>query len=228
MTTARCQRCGAALFPEARFCPQCGLPGGSQLATRGAGRLPLAVATVALVAIIAALSWNFRGSAGAGEPAAGATGVVAAPPDISGMSPRERFDRLYNRSMQAAESGDAATLGTFGPMALLAYSQLDSVDADARYHAAMLRLHSGDVPGAAALADSILAADPGHLLGYVIEATIARWNRDSAGLAAARAAFLQHYDAEMARGRAEYADHRSILDDTRREALAGREGSLKS
>ena len=212
MTTARCPLCGTALRREARFCPECGCRGGAQLAVRGAGVLPLAVATAAVVAIIAALSWNFQDKAGTPEPVMEAGGVAASPPDISGMSPRERFDRLYNRSMQAAESGDAATLGTFGPMALLAYSQLDSVDADARYHAAMLRLHSGDVPGAAALADSILAADPGHLLGYVIEGTIARWNRDSAGLKAARAAFLEHYDAEMARGRAEYADHRSILE----------------
>jgi hypothetical protein len=33
----------------------------------------------------------------------------ATPPDISNMTPRERFDRLYNKVMAAAESGDNAT-----------------------------------------------------------------------------------------------------------------------
>ncbi len=122
--------------------------------------------------------------------------------------------------MTAAEAGDASTLSTFAPMALLAYAQLDTVDADARYHAAMLRLHTGDVPGAAALADSILAATPGHLFGYVIQLTVARWRKDTAAAAAAQRAFAAHYDAELQAGRPEYAEHRTILDDTRRGASA--------
>ena len=43
-------------------------------------------------------------------------------------------------------------------MALGAYAQLDTFDADARYHAAVLHLQSGDVAGAHALADTILDA----------------------------------------------------------------------
>ena len=112
-------------------------------------------------------------------------GTEAAPPDISNMSPRERFDRLYNRVMQAAQSGDEATVTRFTPMALMAYAQLDSLDADARYHAALLEVHTGDVAGPAALADTILTQHPGHLFGYVIRGTVARWQKDDKALARA-------------------------------------------
>ena len=42
------------------------------------------------------------------------------------MTPRERFDRLFNRIMQAAERGDSAQVERFTPMALGAYHQLDT------------------------------------------------------------------------------------------------------
>jgi hypothetical protein len=141
-------------------------------------------------------------------------------PDISQLSPKERFDRLYNRVMQAAQSGDQATMSRFMPMALSAYEMLDSVDADARYHAALLRVHSGDVQGSRALGDSILAAQPGHLLGYVVLGTTARWAKDDSGLATAYREFLAHYDAEMKADRREYGEHRTSVDGFRREALA--------
>jgi hypothetical protein len=134
------------------------------------------------------------------------------------MSPRERFDRLYNRIMTASEGGDTATVAQFMPMALSAYTMLDSVDADARYHASMLRLHTGDVDGAGALADTILAKDPGHLFGFVIRGTVARWGRNEAALDAAHKEFLAGYDREIARGRGEYRDHQIILDRFRAEA----------
>ena len=79
-------------------------------------------------------------------------------PDISNMTPRERFNRLYNRVMQAAQSGDEATVSRFTPMALAAYAQLDTIDSDARYHAALLKVHTGNVAESRALADTILAA----------------------------------------------------------------------
>lgn len=136
------------------------------------------------------------------------------------MSPRERFDRLYNRVMQASEGGDTATVGRFTPMALAAYGMLDSIDADARYHAAMLRLHTGDAPGAAALADTILAVVPTHLLGYVIRGTVARWDKDEAALTLARRMFLANYDEETAANRPEYRDHKTMLDRFLEEARA--------
>ena len=148
-----------------------------------------------------------------------------AAPDISQLSPKERFDRLYNRVMQAAQTGDQATMSRFMPMALGAYEMLDSADADARYHAALLRVHNGDVQGSRALGDSILAAQPGHLLGYVVLGTTARWAKDDAGLAKAYREFLGHFDAEMKANRPEYTEHRTSIDGFRREAQGAQAGA---
>ena len=175
-------------------------------------------------------------SRGAGSQEASATATVAgsgetamAAPDISQLSPKERFDRLYNRVMQAAQSGDQATMSRFMPMALGAYEMLDSTDADARYHAALLRVHSGDVQGSRALGDSILASRPGHLLGYVVLGTTARWAKDDAARAKAYRDFLAHYDAEMKANRREYGEHRASIEGFRREAqeagTSAREGA---
>jgi hypothetical protein len=141
------------------------------------------------------------------------------PPDISSLSPRERFNRLYNRVMSAAQSGDEATVARFTPMALAAYTQLDSIDADARYHTALLKVHTGEVDASRALADTILAQDPGHLFGYVIRGTVARFRKTEPELNRAYADFLKRYDAEMKAARPEYAEHRTSLDDFRRAAL---------
>lgn len=155
------------------------------------------------------------------EVAAGSAGASAeSPPDISNMSPRERFNRLYNRIMSAAQSGDEATVTRFTPMALMAYAQLDSVDADARYHAALLKVHTGDVDASRALADTILAQDPGHLFGYVVRGTVARFRKDPKELTRAYAEFLKRYDQEIKLARPEYSEHRTSLDDFRKAALS--------
>jgi hypothetical protein len=145
-----------------------------------------------------------------------------APPDLSTMSPRERFNRLYNRIMRGSESGDEASVTRFTPMALMAYAQLDTIDADARFHAALLQVHTGNADAARALGDTVLRQDPGHLFGYVILGTVARWKKDEPGLRRAYAGFLQHYDTEMKTSRAEYAEHTRSLEDFHRAALAAK------
>jgi hypothetical protein len=154
---------------------------------------------------------------GAGGAPAGPAGPAGPAPDISQMTPRERFDRLFNRIMQAAEQGDSAQVERFTPMALGAYAQLDSADADARYHAAVLRLQVGDQAGALALADTLLARSPGHLFGYLIRGSAARMAGDSAAAARAARDFAAHYDAEMRANRIEYREHQASLDDFKRE-----------
>jgi hypothetical protein len=139
-------------------------------------------------------------------------------PDISGLSPRERFDRLFNRIMQAAERGDSVEVERFTPMALGAYQQLDTRDIDARYHAAVLHTQVGDFSPARALADSILAESPGHLFGYLIRGTVAGLQNDSAARTRAERDFLAHYPAETAAKRVEYLEHQPVLDEFRREA----------
>jgi hypothetical protein len=129
------------------------------------------------------------------------------------MGPRERFDRLYNRVMSAAEQGDQATVDRFTPMAVMAYSQLDTIDADARFHLALLSLHTGDPATVEALADTILQQSPGHLFAYMIRGAQARFARDDVALKQAYADFLGHYEGETASGRAEYGDHKRSIDE---------------
>jgi hypothetical protein len=151
--------------------------------------------------------------------AAGAGSLTAAPaPDISNMTPRQRFDRLFNRIMQAAEQGDSTEVQRFTPMALGAYQQLDTRDADARYHAAVLHLQVGDFGEAKALADTILAESPGHLFGYVVRGTVAQFEGDQSALSRAHRDFLAHYRAETAARRVEYLEHRPVLDEFKKEA----------
>lgn len=159
-----------------------------------------------------------KGRSGPPSEAPAATAPAAAAPDISNLSPRERFDRLYDRIMRASSSGDAATVQQFAPMAISAYGMLDSVDLDARYDVAVIKLHVGDIAGATALADTIVRTAPTHLFGYMLRATIARFGGDSVAARTARAAFLRNYPAELRRGRPEYEEHRSAIEAFKAEA----------
>jgi hypothetical protein len=186
----------------------------------------LGVAGLLALLLTAALFWVARGAAPPPSPAAAAApapagGRMPTAAELAAMSPTERFNGLYNRVMTAAENGDATTMQTLTPMALMAYEQLETVDADARYHAALLKVHTGDTGGAAALADSIQAEVPTHLFAPVIRAMVARFTDDAAGVKAAEARFLGEWDAEMAAARPEYAEHRTMLDDFRRRATGG-------
>lgn len=160
------------------------------------------------------------GAAAAG-PGTGGAGASGPAPDISQMTPRERFDRLFNRIMQAADQGDTAQIERFLPMALGAYGQLDSIDLDARYHAAVLHLQSGDAPGALALADTILATVPTHLFGFMVRGDAASLTHDSTALKRARVDFLARYDAEMKAKRVEYREHEPVIQEFRTEAEKG-------
>src|SRR5215217_2250215 len=220
---ARCASCGNQISPAARFCSQCGSPAGRALTT-SRDRIPWLIAGGAVAALMAALLIMLARE----SPNASAQPEVAAiqpseaaesPPDISRMSPRERFNRLYNRVMQAAQAGDEATVTRFTPMALMAYAQLDTVDADTRYHAALLKVHTGDMDGSRALADTLLAKNPGHLFGYMIRGTVARFQKNDKQLSRAYGDFLQHYDPEMKLGRPEYGEHQTSLNDFRKAAL---------
>jgi hypothetical protein len=222
-----CASCGTALSPAARFCHRCG-------AARRPGIPPdrertawLAAAAISLVAVLF-IAWKVQAGAvpvaatpDMGSAGATAGGVMRAP-DISRMSPREQFDRLFDRVVGAAERERADTVALFVPMALGAYAQLDSVDHDARYHAAMIHLVAGQLAAARALADTIQADAPGHLFAAVIRGEAAQAGGDAGALATAYADFLAAWDRERARQRPEYAEHQPILEDFRTRALAHR------
>ena len=161
----RCSHCGASVVGGARYCHRCGRPLGATRPRRSE-RLPWLIAAAIVLLLVGAIVARVqRGTPGAGRAGYGQSrcrrgagrGPVGPAPDISQMSPRERFDRLFNRVVAAAERADTTEVFRFAPMALGAYEQLDANDADARYHAAVLMVETGQLRRGAALADTILA-----------------------------------------------------------------------
>lgn len=193
-------------------------------AVPGADRRPWLVAGVLSVVLVGLVILRVvRGTPSAEVPqmanAGNAGTATTAPPDISALSPRERFDRLFDRLMRAGAEGDSVTIVNFSPMALGAYAQLDSVDADAQFHAALIDIQVGDFASARALADTIEQRNPGHLFGPILLGTIAGLSADSAGKRAAFATFLERYDRQIARtDRPEYLDHRQLLNEFKQAA----------
>lgn len=216
-----CPQCDATLSPGAGFCHRCG----AQTLAPWAGRHRIAwIAAGVLVVLSLLLTLHAgRGPEPAIPDMAGAPlGLGVAAPDISALSPRERFDRLFDRVMIAAEQGDTATVFSFTDHAMFAYAQLDSVDADARYHAAVLAIQIGRYEVALAFADTILTVAPDHLFGFVIRGTVGDLAGDAALLFKAREDFLGVWSPSAESSRAEYQDHRPILEDFRLKAEASR------
>lgn len=219
-----CPGCGASRDPAAKFCPECGraasattppaaYPGSSGAQGRSP-QAPIILAVVATVIAAGAVALAIRGSGNgaAGAPTPAIASTEGAPPDISALSPRERFDRLFNRVMAAGENGDTAEVRRFLPMARMAYDQLPDVDTDARYHMAMLHIQGGEGGAALAQADTISAQLPRHLFIFLIREAEAARRGDAAAAGRAREEFLRAYETEIALERPEYADHRGALE----------------
>jgi len=182
---------------------------------------PWILAGIAVVAIIVAVALAARKRAeptaplmaNAGNEVPGDPNVVRAP-NIDSLSPKERFIRLQTRIDQQLEKRDTTRVGFFMQMAMQAYAMVPEQDRDidVRFHAAMLQAEADMLPGARALADTIMTQSPDNLLGYYIRATVAEFAGDSAQAKAARAAFRAHYDAEIKKNRPEYVEHRPFLE----------------
>ena len=215
---SQCPACGAPLTDQARYCHRCG-----RAVTVGgiAERTPWFVAWSLVVLALGGITYFVvtKGSAaarpdmanagaGAAAPAAGSGG---APPDISQMTPRERFLRLHDRIMTAADQGDTATANRFAPMALLAYGMLDSYDPDVRFHAGTIHIRLGQYAEALALADTIDAEVPNHLFADLLRAEVAQDQGNRAAFEKSRRSFLAHSDAQIASGRPEYQEHQAVL-----------------
>lgn len=197
----------------------------------GGSNLPWWIVGVAMFGLILAVGWSMvrpgqpaapagAGGAPAGNPAAG-QGTT----DITDMSPREAADRLFNRIMQAAASGDSLGAQQFMPMALQAYERARPLDSDGLYHLSLLQRTGFDAEGALATAQEILAEEPNHLLGLqaAAEAALELGRTDEA--AAYYRRIVDSYDAEVARELPEYLGHARIIEPLRAEAeafLAGR------
>ena len=219
-----CPGCGQGSPAGSQFCASCGtLLSGARAPSAGISRyIPWVLGGAVVVALAAALSRS-AGTAPAAVVAEGqASAPAGTPPDISNLTPRQRFDRLYTRIIEAAQKGDQATVEQFTPMALAAFGMLEKVDADARYHLAMLQLHVGDMVGAAAQADSIKKADPKHLFSFVVSGAVARWNKDEVERTKAYQGFLAQYDAEIKANRPEYQEHRAMLEEVHKAATGAK------
>jgi hypothetical protein len=223
---AACPGCGITPSSDARYCHRCGAsfgPAGGAAKTHRplwivASLVVLALVVVIGVKAVGGFSFTTPDMANVGNQ--NAPGASAPAPDISQMSPRERFDRLYSRIMAAGAGQDSATVVNFTPMALGAYSQLDSFDDGARYRAALIRIQTGDFVGAQALADTILAQTPAHLLGLVIRGSVANFVGDEEALGVVYQDFLSNYDEELNSGRPEYISEQGMIDSFRQAALA--------
>jgi hypothetical protein len=218
MTPANCPRCGQPVKPGTRFCSSCGAQLAQQPVTpaslvRYAPWILTGVLGLVLVVLLAKTP-----SRQAAEPPSRQSAETSPPPDISNLTPAQRFERLYQRVITAAQSGDQATVNQFMPMATAAFGMLDTITVDARYHMAMLELHVGDMNAAQAQADTIRKGDPDHLFSYVISAAVGRFRKDDRSRDAAYREFMKRYDREIATKKPEYTEHQSMLDEVKRAA----------
>ena len=215
-----CGNCSAPLAATAKFCHRCGTPAAGVIARRSENTAWMVAGVISLV-LVAAIIWYVAGGDRQAPPPdmanPGSTGgaVAGRAPDISQLSPQERFDRLFDRVTRAAEAGDTTQVAQFTPMALGAYTQLDSFTSDTRFHAAMLRFNVGDFAGSLALADTIEASQPGHLFAPMIRGNVATATGDQAALRASYRDFVANYEKEMTANRVEYLDHKPVVDEFR-------------
>jgi len=236
---ARCAKCGHGLEPGALFCAECGEPTGYRPAKGIASYLPWVLSGLALVAFAVALTLFIQGQTrervgdmpltGAlpeaervmpgGAPAAGGgPGAI----DLGSMTPRQAADRLFDRVMREDEAGNTAQAQQFATMAIQAYGMLppSEIDADARFHLALVDLVLGDTDAADREADLILTLDPEHLLGLSIKARVAEARGEEVAQEAAYGRFLDALPGGLASGREEYQMHDRMLEG---EALRARE-----
>lgn len=211
---ARPVRCTACGHPgSGAFCPQCGRPSADRARERRAWLVGWTLVGVAVVVVVAGLA-----RAPAARSAAPAGGI----PDLAGLASLpapERFAEVFDRMMRAGSEGDSMAVAHLSPVAAEAYADLDSLDADTRFHAGLIAIQTGDFAGARALADSIEAHDPGHLFGPILDGALARLEGDTAGFNAAVRLFRGRADGELARSdRPEYAEHAQLLTEVRQAA----------
>jgi tetratricopeptide (TPR) repeat protein len=234
-----CDQCGAKTSPAATFCNQCGAKVGvagrraAAASVIGGQNLPWWIAGAAMFVVILVVGVNMVQPGGPGAaapaPAGGAVAPFAGgggvPPDLSTMTPREQADRLFDRVMRAVSAGDSTEARAFLPMAIDAHDLARPLDHDGLFHLSLLNRTAMNLDAALANAREVLGQDADHLLALAAaaEASAELGNRAEAEGYYRRV--LAAWDAQMARGLPEYADHAVFLQSVRGEAeayLAGR------
>lgn len=220
---ATCRTCASPLTPGARYCHHCGAPVGAALAQpvpdRATNAIPWIVASIALVSLVALVAaQRFRSPAPLGATAELPLGEappdrpMGRAPDISQLTPRERADRLFDRIMGLHERGRTDSVQFFAQMAIPAYQMVRPLDLDARYDMGRIAEVAGLADFARAQADTILRAEPNHLLGLVLAIRAARLAGDESAATTFERRLMAAEPTERRRERAEYARHRADID----------------
>jgi hypothetical protein len=250
---ALCPACRSRLTTGAKFCHRCGTAVGAAPTAdaRAATTVPWAVASIALLALIALVAGRSIGTrratpeegaptaatapadGGATASADGDQGAPAAPfaggaaagmraPDISAMSPAERADRLYDRVMRLHAEGKEDSVQTFAPMALASFGMIGPLSLDQRYDLGRLGEVVGVPDVAKAQADSILAQDPTHLLGLALAARAATVAKQPVAARDFYKRLLAAEPVERKKNLPEYERHRADIDAAVAEAKGQR------
>jgi len=220
---ATCRTCASSLTPGARFCHHCGTPVGAAIAQPSPDRtttaIPWIVASIALVALVALVAaQRFKASTAANALPQAQLGEappsqpMARAPDISQLTPRERADRLFDRIMALHERGRTDSVQFFAQMAIPAFQMLQPLDLDARYDMGRIAEVAGVPDFARAQADTILRAEPNHLLGLVLAIRAARLAGNEPAAANFERRLIAAEPTERRRDRAEYTRHRADID----------------
>jgi len=241
-----CHRCGASTTASAAVGPSRtsdrGLAGVMPWAVAFVALLALAAMAAGrnigtpkgstLDAPLNALPQAALGEGGAAGPAGAPAGPFAGggaaragggrAPDLSAMTPREITDRLFDRVMRLSGEGKADNAQFFATMALQQYARMPELgvpfDADLRYDMGRVAEVAGQAGVAAAQADTILRAQPTHLLGLVLAIKAASLQGDAARAADARRRLAAAAPAERAKGLEEYERHGNDIDAALRQA----------
>lgn len=229
--TSFCAECGAGLSATAKFCHRCGSAReGGRAATApsataaGSGQasklLPwsvVGIALLSLIAFVAGANWR-RGQPGAALAPGRAAAAPARAPDISQIPPEERADRLFQRVMTYVAQGQDDSVRFFMPMAIQSIAALAPLDAHRRYDLGILGVVGRDAAMARAEADTILAAQPTHLLGLILGMRAAGLQLDTLARRRYAERFLAALPRERAKRLDEYIDHAPDIDAAEREA----------
>jgi len=227
-----CTCCGQPLAAGARFCNNCGEAvtaasapvAGRPRAEAGIRKLVAGAAVIALVAFVAGQAVGRRSPSPTSAIVEQAGSARSTPrptaSDISNLSPEERASRLFNRVRRYTDQGKMDSVRFFAPMAIQAYQMIGAPTAQTRYGIGDIAAAVGEAPLARLEADSILAAQPKHLLGLVLAIRAATIAGDSVAAASFQRRLVAAAPSERARGLAEYTEHGRDIDEALRKAGA--------
>ncbi len=191
---------------------------GSQLAWWMAGAL--------LLGLVLVIAYPVYGPGRADVPPPAAVGPVGGtaagprPPDLTTMTPREAADRLFERVMTAASADNSTEVVQFLPMAIAAYGLVETLDADGRFHLALLHLTGQFNTEALEGAEEILSEQPNHLFGLATAGDASLALGDSASAREYYRRWSDAYETEMAKNLAEYQDHPGVFPEMQATAEA--------